>query len=190
MKYNHSILGLLLLFAASCSFNEIALSEENIDSSADAVFYATVEEQPDADTKVYADEDLKVLWNADDRITIFSKNTYNQQYRFLGEDGDNAGAFKKVQTDDYITGNELDKTYAVYPYKETTKISNKGIITTSISAEQVFKEGSFGIGANTMVSATDDNMLKFKNVGGYLSLKFYGEGVSVSSITLKSNMES
>ena len=187
MKYNHSILGLLLLFAASCSFNEIALPEENIDSSADAVFYATVEEQPDADTKVYADEDLKVLWNADDRITIFSKNTYNQQYRFLGEDGDNAGAFKKVQTDDYITGNELDKTYAVYPYKETTKISNKGIITTSISAEQVFKEGSFGIGANTMVSATDDNMLKFKNVGGYLSLKFYGEGVSVSSITLKSN---
>ena len=38
-----------------------------------------------------------------------------------------------------------------------------------------------------MISVTKDNKLKFKNVGGYLSLKFYGEGVSVSSIELKSN---
>ena len=36
-----------------------------------------------------------------------------------------------------------------------------------------------------MVSVTEDNMLRFKNAGGYLSFKFYGEGVSVKSITLK-----
>jgi hypothetical protein len=38
-----------------------------------------------------------------------------------------------------------------------------------------------------MTSATEDNNLLFKNVGGYLVLKFYGEGVSVSSIKLEGN---
>ena len=46
---------------------------------------------------------------------------------------------------------------------------------------------SSSMAANTMVSSTDDNKLKFKNVGGYLSFKFYGKDVSVSSITLKTN---
>ena len=36
-----------------------------------------------------------------------------------------------------------------------------------------------------MVSVTKDNPLMFKNVGGYLVLKFYGEGVAVSSIRLE-----
>ena len=185
MKYRFLLISLAAL-AVSCSIEEVK-SPELEDPNA-PVFYATVDEQPDADTKVYADENLKVLWNEDDRITIFSKNTYNQQYRFLGEDGDNAGGFKIVPSEDeYITSNPLDRVYAVYPYRESTKISNAGIITTAIPSDQTYKKDSFGIGSNTMTAMADGNMLKFKNVGGYLSLKFYGEGVSVSSITLKSN---
>ena len=38
-----------------------------------------------------------------------------------------------------------------------------------------------------MVSVTSDNKLMFRNVGGYLSFKLYGEGVSVKRITLKGN---
>ncbi|MBR4227481.1 MAG: leucine-rich repeat protein [Bacteroidales bacterium] len=187
MKLRFAFLGLLALIAVSCSYEETFVTEDNIDNSA-AEFYATIDEQPDADTKVYADENLKVLWNADDRITIFNQNTYNQQYRFTGENGDNAGGFRIVKSDDeFITSNPLDNIYAVYPYRETNKISNSGVVTTSIPSEQTYKANSFGIGANTMVSVAESNMLKFKNVGGYLSLKFYGEGVSVSSITLKSN---
>lgn len=187
MRLRFVFIGLLSLLAVSCTIEEVFAPEDNNDNFA-VEFYASIDEQPDADTKVYADDQLRVLWNADDRITIFSKNTYNQQYRFLGEDGDNAGGFKKVPSEDeYITSNPLSRVYAVYPYQETIKISNDGIINTTISSVQTYKKDSFGIGANTMVSSTEDNMLKFKNVGGYLSLKFYGEGVSVSSITLKSN---
>ena len=187
MKLRFAFLGLLSLIAVSCSYEESFVLEDNNDNSA-VEFYATIDEQPDADTRVYADENLRVLWNADDRITIFNKNTYNQQYRFTGENGDNAGGFRIVKSDDeFITSNPLDNIYAVYPYRETNKISNSGVVTTSIPSEQTYKANSFGIGANTMVSVAESNMLKFKNVGGYLSLKFYGEGVSVSSITLKSN---
>ena len=186
MKLRFSFLGLLSLLAVSCSYEESFVSEDNNDNST-VEFYATIDEQPDAATKVYADDQLRVLWNEDDRITIFSKFTYNQEYWFLGEDGDNAGAFRKVPNDDYVTGNDLPKSYAIYPYLESTKISNDGMITFTLPSEQIYHPDSFGIGANTMVSASETNELRFKNVGGYLSLKFYGEGVSISSITLKGN---
>lgn len=187
MRFRLAFLGLFSLIVLSCSYKESFVPKDNDDSSF-VEFYATIDERPVSDTKVYADDQLRVLWNENDRITIFSKNTYNQQYRFTGEDGDNAGGFKKVPSDDeYTTSNELSRVYAVYPYRETTKISNDGIINTTIPSEQTYKKASFGIGANTMVSSTEDNMLRFKNVGGYLSLKFYGDDVSVLSINLKGN---
>ena len=183
MKYRYLLISLAAL-VVSCSVEEMRSPEQENNAP---VFYATIDEQSDADTKVYADSQLRVLWNEDDRVTIFNKNTYNQQYRFTGEDGDNAGAFRIVPSDDIIMGGDIDKIYAVYPYLESTKISYDGIITCALPSEQSYKENSFGIGSNTMAAMADGNMLKFKNVGGYLSLKFYGEGVSVSSITLKSN---
>ncbi len=38
-----------------------------------------------------------------------------------------------------------------------------------------------------MVAVTDNDFLAFKNVGGYLSLRLYGDDVSVSKVTLKAN---
>ena len=182
---------LLLLQAVAC-LPLISCSVEEMDTrdiapSTDELFYARLESRSDADTKVYVDENVKILWNEDDRITIFNKYTYNQEYRFLGETGDNAGAFKMVPNDDFVTGNNLDYVYAVYPYLETTKISNSSVMTVTLPAAQSYLENSFGPGANVMTSATEDNMLMFKNVGGYLVLKFYGANVSVSSIRLEGN---
>jgi len=58
----------------------------------DVEFYAEMEQAgEDADTKVFADKDLKVLWDADDCISIFNKYTYNRKYRFQGETGATAG---------------------------------------------------------------------------------------------------
>ena len=151
------------------------------------VFYASIEGGDDAQTKVFADELMRVLWNADDRVTIFDKYTYGYEFYFDGEDGDNAGIFKQVPNSDFVSGNPLDHIYALYPHKTTTKISNDGEITTTLPDEQTYKAKSFGIGANTMLSVSEDSKLLFRNVGGYLSFKFYGNGVSVNSITLKGN---
>lgn len=168
----------------SCSLQESDIQDA---FSPGERFYARIETPDGPDTKVYADDKLRVLWDSDDHISIFNKYTYNQEYRFAGKTGDNAGSFKIVPNDDFVTGNELDLVYAVYPYQESTSIDNDGVLSVSLPAMQTYRENSFGRGANTMVSCTANNQLMFKNVCGYLSLKLYGDNVSVSSISIKGN---
>ena len=171
----------LALFAISCSVEEPIILET---CEPERVF-ARIESADESETRVYADENLKVLWDADDRISLFNKYTYNKQYRFAGETGQNSGEFEEVNSGAVITGNALDYVYAVYPYQAGTKISNDGVITLALPSEQIYsRDGSFGKGANTMVSATTNTELLFKNLCGYIVLKLYGEDVSVSSITL------
>ena len=178
------VFALSVALLASCATKEIdvqAPTQDNVE------FYASFEQPAEDGTRVYANQDLLLRWTADDRVSIFDKNTYNWQYRFLGETGDNAGDFGKVQGAEYMTGNEISNVVSVYPYQKTTKISESEVITVTLPAEQAYAENTFGLGANTMVSVSSDNFLQFKNVGGYLMLKLYGEGVSVKSITLKGN---
>ena len=184
MKNRFFLFCLLAALAVSCVRDQ----QENIQTiTDDPVFYASIEEPGDPVTRVFADSQLRVLWNADDRVSIFNKSTYNWQYRFDGQDGDNAGAFKKIPTDDFITSNPLEYVYSVYPYNENTRISNDGAMTVYLPAEQSYRENSFGLGDNTMIAIAEDNELMFKNLCGYFAIKLYGDNVSVSSITLKGN---
>lgn len=188
MKRGLLLLTTAILLISSCQ-SDISPTEP-ISRTRDKTtrYYATVENGVGAGTKVYADDQLQVLWNQDDRITIFEKYTLGDEYRFEGKDGDNAGSFSLVsQGNGYVVGNSLNHIYAVYPHDGNTTISNDGVLSLTLPANQTYKENSFGIGANTMVSVTDDKRLMFRNVGGYLSFKLNGEGVSVKSITLKGN---
>ena len=107
---------------------------------------------------------------------------------FAGETGENSGVFNWVEDEFFGAGNDLDYICAVYPYQALTGISNSEVLSLTLPEEQAYREKSFGLGANTMVSVTNGgSLLKFKNVGGYLALKFYGEGVSISSIRLVGN---
>ena len=176
--------GIFLALAISCSVNEMDL----FDGLAGETFYATIEQPCDTDTKVYVNNDLKVLWDEGDHISIFNKKDANDEYRFTGKTGDNGGSFELVK-DFSEEGVSIDKIYAVYPYSRTTSIDTKGILTVEFPSEQHFRENSFGPGANMMVSVSKnkDNNLQFKNAGGFLRITLYGEGISVSSITLKGN---
>ena len=176
--------GLTIALLAACSTKEIDIQTPVQD---DVVFYASFEQPSVTDTRVYANEDLLLRWTADDRVSIFNKLTYNQEYKFTGKTGANAGGFKKVDNDEFVTGNTISHVVSVYPYQEATAISESEVISLTLPAEQTYVENTFGLGANTMVSVSSDNVLQYKNVGGYLMFKLYGEGVSVSSITLKGN---
>lgn len=185
-------LPLLVLTACTSEYDKALndASRAKRSASDDIVFYATIEGSDDADlkTKVYADEQLRVLWNKNDLITIFNQNTFNQPCRFTGDDGANAGGFRIEQTDDdFPMSSPMDYIYAIYPYDKTTAISYDGVITFNLPAEQHYLQNSFGYGANTMVSVSNSNMIQFKNAGSYLSLRFFGEGVKVKSIKLKGN---
>ena len=181
------ITAMLLLAACTSELDQSLNGNRAVLSKQSVLFHATIETYSNPDTKVYVDDQLRVRWNADDRITIFNKNTFNQEYRFIGEDGDNAGSFDKVSNSSFNTGNKISRVYAVSPYESGTKISDDCIISFILPAEQAYKQNSFGVGANTMVAATEDDFLLFKNVGGYLAIRLYGDNISVSKITLKGN---
>ncbi len=184
MKKRLFLPSFICLLAVSCTVQE---TEPLVPPQPkDMVFYASLESS-EPDTKVFLDEHIKILWDVNDQISIFNKSTLNQQFMFDGEEPANSGTFHWIDNGYFGAGNDLDYICAVYPYQESTTISNSGVLTLTLPEEQTYREESFGPGANTMVSVTDDNLLRFKNVGGYLALKFYGEDVSVSSIRLIGN---
>ena len=175
-----------LLLMTSCATDE----EFVIPTSTLDTFYASIEAP---ETRTYADEDGKLLWTANDQITLFKGNTTPLTYQFTGETGKNYGGFKNVtpeSDDEFVTNNPLDANYAIYPYVEKTSISNAGVINFTIPATQSYAENSFGLGANVMVAVTEnktDNNLSFKNLGGYFEFSLYGEGTTVKSIEFKGN---
>ena len=181
MRYNGLFLVLAGFILSACAAKEI---DYEATDNADEVFYAAIECPAE---RVFVDDGLRVLWNADDRVSIFNRYTYNREYRFGGKDGDNSGEFTLIPQDGFIVGNSLEKVYAVYPYREETRISNDGEMTVTLPAEQGYRENSFGIGANTMISVTEDNQLLFRNLCGYLMLRLYGNNISITSLSVKGN---
>ena len=178
------LVGFLGLMAISC----VEEQQMNTPSFTDyPVFYAAIEESRVQDTRVYANNQLHVRWDAGDHISIFNKNTCNLEYAFQGQTGDDSGEFRNVPNGSSFSGNPLDYVYAVYPYSESTSISDNGEITLTLPSEQPYRENSFGLGANTMIAVSDDDDLMFKNLCGYLMLKLYGEDVTVTSISLRGN---
>ena len=167
-----------LLLAASCAKEPVDVIDA---PGISPELYASIETQDE--TKVYVDDNLRVLWNADDRVSVFYRYSYNKQYKFKGQTGANAGSFSEIPNTDLVTGNELDHIYAVYPYREETAVTNDGIIQVELPAVQTYALNSFGLGMNTMVSVSDDNNLLFRNAVGYLMLKIYGDAC-IKTITL------
>lgn len=182
---------IITLFAAaatlfSCSHDEAFTPNTPTEK---ATYYASFADA-EGGSRTYLDEEFKLLWHNDDRISLFT-TTYNEEYKFADPTGSNAGKFEAIDNDSWVTGNPVSTTYAVYPYNEHNALSNSEILTIHFPAEQAYAEKSFGRGANTMVAAAQSatsRLLPFRNAGGYLMLKLYGEG-AVKSITLEGNNE-
>lgn len=172
----------ILLLVTACFQDH----DEFDNSIEDAPVFIAVTEGPEV--RVFADDNLHVLWNTNDRISVFNRTTVNQEYRFVGEEGQNTGTFDLVSAQESGGGsNSLDLVYAVYPFSESTVISNSGTIEVVLPAKQAYRKNSFGLGANTMIAASRDNELIFKNLCGYLLVSLYGEDVNVKSVSIKGN---
>lgn len=150
------------------------------------VFHASMEEIPGVRTSV--DQDLHLLWTKDDLLSIFT-STYNSQYRFTGNTGDNYGNFEEVAAEGFHSGSDISTNYAVYPYSSSTTLTNDEKLSLTMPGVQHYAANSFGPGANTMVAVTagpSDKYLSFKNLCGYLVVRLYGEG-SVKSVSIAGN---
>ena len=142
-------------------------------------------------TRTYIENGKYLRWNENDRLTVFFGNTLNRQYKFNGKTGDNSGTFSLVPSGELGTGNAFDSIYALYPYNESARISDEGVILLTLPATQLYAENSFGKDANTMIAVTEnveDTFLAFKNACGYLKLKLYDpDGGGLKSVTIKGN---
>lgn len=176
-----------------CTQNDKELDNiANIPSKSPTEFYASM---PECDTRTYVEDNKYLRWNAGDEITIFNGNSYNSHWQFAGEDGANSGKFNEVEEGGFVTGSPLNLTanYAIYPYDENITITESGVVLLTLPAVQEYNHtyaNSFGAGANTMMAVTkntSDNFLSFKNLCGYLKLKFYGDDVTVKSVIVKGN---
>lgn len=185
MKKGFILQSLICLLSVSCSVHELDLPDMCTSSS--DVFHAYLESYSEPETRVYVNENIKILWDTKDRISMFKNSTLNQQYELTAGTGGNEAVFKEVSSV-FGTGNYLPYICAIYPYS-SAKIDNTDVLKLKFPSEQVYREGSFGPGASFMVSVTEEDPLKFKNVGGYLVLKFFGTDISVSSITLEGRNE-
>lgn len=142
----------------------------------------------EADTRTFVEGNTTLCWHADDRLSVFVGSTQNVEYRFDGKDGDVRGTASAVG-DAADKGSAIDGVYALYPYNDDAELSTSGEFTTILPAEQSYALNSFGRGANTMVAVTesaDDNSLSFRNVGGFLKLKIYGDA-TIKRIELSGN---
>ena len=117
---------IILLITVGCT-----QSYEDVDTiSTSEEFYATIEVSS-ADTRTYVDENITTRWHADDRLTIFKKETYNREYKFKGKTGENSGGFTQVSVDDdFYSSETLDKNSEI-PLLQVFKmalISNLGLV--------------------------------------------------------------
>lgn len=178
---------LVAVFLIGCNQNDE--SEIISPDSESPIFYASIES---VDSRTYLDEDEKMRWTKDDRITIFVGENYNREFAFTGSSGSTAGGFTQKSVDGFYTAEKVSANYAVYPYNSTTLLEAEGYFQLSMPSIQNYAEDSFGLNANTMVAVTEstsDMFLQFKNVCSYLRLALYGDDITVKYITLQGNNE-
>jgi len=179
-----SIICLFTIWLSGCSQEE--LLEDQPTPSEEKVFTTSIES---SESRTYIENDYSLRWTEDDRISLFNGNTLMRQYKFNGKTGDNSGTFSIIDKP-FGTGEILSANYAIYPYISDTKITDVGVINTTLPAKQSYVPNSFGLGDNTMVAVTHnihDTFLNFKNVCGCLKLQLYGDDVTIKSITLTGN---
>ena len=174
---------LMAVLSVSCEMEDVVRPVERYGK-----FYVETESpsQSEAETKTFADENGMVLWVNGDLVSVFNRKSYATKYRYDGGTGTTGGVLTEVPESNPSTGTDVSHYYAVYPYETYNGLDNSENVITKIRNVQTWDDCSFGPGDNLMVAVSDDNRFQFKNVGGYVVLRLYGEG-SVSSITLEGN---
>ena len=145
--------------------------------------YISLESSPLS--RIELNEDCKTVWTESDQVSVFNKTNGNDLWRFRGDTGQRNGIFiEKKKGNSTAT---IDKVVVVYPYNEnyTLAASDKSVLAR-LSAEQTYQKGSYGVGANLMVSQSDNNNFVLKSVCGWLKFQFVGTGV-VSKIEFSGN---
>lgn len=181
-----------LCAVALCSCTE---SVENlIPEVNDDVLVARIE-AANGRTELGGEEMKSTFWSKDDALAVFRKNYYNCEFVLTEGEGTATGTFKysgnySPKSED-LTGNTIDKYYAVYPYDvDMTILEGNMISGVTFPAEQTYAEGTFDADAAFMTAIADGpTSMNFKKA--HALLKIYltpmpGDTYTVKSIKLES----
>lgn len=161
-------LAVLTAMVSACSEDELA---DNTQPSGKVPmeFYANT----DASTRTELTTGNAVYWEANDAISLFDPIGDNNRF-YTTESGPSVTFTGKAAP---VEGTY----YALYPYDANAQIKGT-TITTTLSAEQDAREGSFAQGLNPSVATADaTNNLYFKNVCALV--KFTLDGSITTTIT-------
>lgn len=162
-----------------CSVNTETDGSKTVDD-----FYAEILNQ-EGKVSMALNHDLS--WTSGDEISVFRTASSNEKYRFTGNTGDYAGIFAKA--DGNAVNATFAKYYAIYPYSEGTSCTAEGTFNIEYPSEQAYSSPRFVNGLVPMLAVTEslgDNVLKFKNLCGFLKITMQGKG-KIRSIVIKGN---
>ena len=187
-KYSILLISAVLALAGCKKDNA---PEENL-SNKYPVFSTSMEDI----TKTELGTGNTVVWKLTDRVGVFlAGGTKLLEYK---PNTEGEVCTELIPVSETNTESSVSSIVAFYPYSsslsctETTGAEEGAASTytvkTSVPQTQTYKAGSFGADASPMmaVSASGDNVFKFKNVFGCLKLQFTGSG-TVKEITVKGN---
>ena len=184
------LLGLSIAIFSSCTVKE----EVSLDTRELPSFRVYFETPIDGiDTRAYANDQLKIYWNRNDFFSVFTETVSNHKYYYDGLNGSTSGDIVPVSgSGGSASGGPLDDptyNYSIFPYHKYNNCDYDGTLTIPFFDNQDYIPNEKGIGANLIMAAKAEGDLDFmfKHAAGYLGFQLYGSGVSVSSITLRSN---
>lgn len=175
---------LALVFSCSSKDEGFIVPEQETGNTVVSIL-ADVESTP---TKTSLNEDLSVVWNSTDAISLLASGT-NYQFTtnasLLKEEGHRAT---------FVHDGDIEEQgyYALYPYNSAASFSGSAI-TTELPAIQTAAAGSFGPGANLAVAYADwGKSFKFKNAAAMIKISFKttDANAAIKSITFRSLDES
>lgn len=158
------VMSLAAVFMAGCM--------EEADIRYEEVHFNAVTDQEVTRTEL--GEDLSVLWQESDEISIFSGTSYNNQFVLNTGAGTTEASFTTGQ---FYYDYDYDLNYAVYPYSEDNQLYDGNTVALNINWLQPYKEGGFDSGMNPMIAVSDidDFTLRFRNVCGMLKVSVTGD---------------
>ena len=169
-----------LLFLPGCQRQEPTVTPaETVQELVEHTLYASTpgEDEPQTRTMVSAADDKKILWSAEESISILSGGG---NYLFKG----NSDAAAPSANFTGMGPADLGSYIALYPYDVSATYS-EGYVSTALPASQIGKAGSFADGYLVTADDATGNSISFNHVCS--GLRFMVNRADIKAVTIRGN---
>lgn len=135
----------------------------------------------------YVRADAPENWQLKDELSVFMGNDINQRFRYIDDIEDSKTLFRSVGYVNYPTS--MSANYAVYPYKSSYLLSQKGELTIPLASVQSYVADGYNQEYNIMVAKSSDNedtYFEMQPLCAYVCVKLWGAEQTIKSVTLAS----